>query len=143
MSYRWAVRRPCLLALLRFALLLVAALPARAQAPIPAPIPAPIQAPTRVAYVAGMEDVPLMAGLAPTRTNDVTFDSPLGRIVIVHAQGAVERPRVLEFYATSLTELGWDRIGDSAFRREGELLRLELGQRAEFLTVRFTLSPVR
>ena len=101
------------------------------------------QAQIRAVYVAGLEDVPLMAGLAPTRTNDVTFDSPLGRIVIVHTQGAVERQRVLEFYAASMTELGWDRIGDAAFRREGELLRLEFGQRAELLTVRFTLSPVR
>jgi hypothetical protein len=101
------------------------------------------QAPTRAAYVAGLEDVPLMAGLAPTRTNDVTFDSPLGRIVIVNTEGAVERRTVLEFYAASLDELGWDRIGDSAFRREGEMLRLEFGQRAQLLTVRFTLSPVR
>ncbi len=101
------------------------------------------QAPAHAAYVAGIEDVPLMAGLAPTRVNDVAFDSPLGRIVIVHAEGAVERGKVLEFYAASMTELGWDRIGDSMFRREGELLRLEFGQHDQRLTVRFTLSPVR
>ena len=101
------------------------------------------QTATRAAYVAGLEDVPLMAGLVPTRANDVAFDSPLGRIVIVNTEGAVERRSVLEFYAASLDGLGWDRIGDSAFRREGELLRLEFGQRAQLLTVRFTLSPVR
>jgi len=101
------------------------------------------QAPARAAYVAGLEDVPLMAGLVPTRANDVAFDSPLGRIVIVNTEGAVERRSVLEFYAASLDALGWDRIGDSAFRREGELLRLEFGQHARLLTVRFTLSPVR
>jgi hypothetical protein len=95
-----------------------------------------------VAYVAGIEDVPLMAGLAPTRTNDLTFDSPQGRIVIVHAQGSLEQRQVQDFYAASLSELGWDRIGDQAFRREGELLRLEFGQRGALLTVRFTLSPV-
>jgi hypothetical protein len=101
------------------------------------------QTATRAAYVAGLEDVPLMAGLVPTRANDVAFDSPLGRIVIVNTEGAVERHSVLEFYAASLDGLGWDRIGDSAFRREGEMLRLEFGQRAQLLTVRFTLSPVR
>ncbi|MEJ0068585.1 MAG: hypothetical protein WDO24_07500 [Pseudomonadota bacterium] len=31
---------------------------------------------------------------------------------------------------------------DTAFRREGELLRLEFGQRGTQLTVRFALSPV-
>ena len=95
-----------------------------------------------VGYVAGLEDVPLMAGLAPTKTNDLVFDSPQGRIVIVNTQGSLERRTVQEFYAGSLTELGWDRIGDSAFRREGEILRLEFGQRGQLLTVRFALSPV-
>ena len=100
------------------------------------------RAQTPVGYVAGLEDVPLMAGLAPTKTNDLVFDSPQGRIVIINTQGALERRGVQEFYASSLTQLGWDRIGDSAFRREGEILRLEFGQRGQLLTVRFTLSPV-
>jgi hypothetical protein len=100
------------------------------------------QAAKPVAYVAGLEDVPLMAGLSPTRTNDVAFDSPLGRIVIVNTQGTVERGGVLAFYAASMAELGWDRIGDAAFRREGELLRLEFGEHGHLITVRFTLSPV-
>jgi len=95
-----------------------------------------------VAYVAGLEDVPLMDGLAPSGGNDVSFDSPEGRIVIVNTQGALDRQSVMAFYAASLAELGWDRIGDSAFRREGELLRLVFGQRGALLTVRFALSPV-
>ena len=107
---------------------------ARAETPIPPQ--------THTAYVAGLEDVPLMAGLIPTHANDVAFDSPLGRIVIVHTEGALDRQSVLAFYAASMDELGWDRIGDTAFRREGELLRLELAQKGPLLTVRFTLSPV-
>ena len=126
MSYLVGVRR----FLLVLALIAVAPL-ARAQTPA-----AP------VGYVAGIEDVPLMAGLAPTKANDVTFDSPQGRIVIVNTQGALEQRQVQEFYAASLSQLGWDRIGDSAFRREGEMLRLEFGQRGSLLTVRFSLSPV-
>ncbi len=111
-------------------LVLLAVAPvARAQAP--------------VAYVAGIEDVPLMTGLAPTKTDDLVFDSPQGRIVIVHTHGSLERRQVQAFYASSLSALGWDRIGDSAFRREGEMLRLEFGRHAQLLTVRFTLSPVR
>lgn len=109
---------------------------------VPLLIALAVSAQTPVAYVAGLEDVPLMTGLAPTRANDLRFDSPQGRIVIVNTQGAVERPVVQEFYAASLGQLGWDRIGDAAFRRQGELLRLEFGQHAGLLTVRFTLSPV-
>lgn len=123
--------------LLRFALLLLPLLagPVLAQAP----------APRTAGYVPGIEDVPLMAGLAPVGGADTNFDSPQGRIVIAHAAGALDRAAVLAFYAQSLTALGWDRIGDAAFRREGELLRLETlpGAGAGSLTVRFTLSPVR
>jgi hypothetical protein len=125
------VLRPLLLALLLLATSASFAA-ARAQAP----------AATPVRYVAGLEDVPLMAGLAPAGGNDVAFDSPQGRIVIVNAEGAVDRQSVVAFYAASLSELGWDRIGDAAFRREGEMLRLEFGQRGAQLTVRFALSPV-
>jgi hypothetical protein len=100
------------------------------------------RAQTTAAYVPGLEDVPLMRGLTPAGGNDVSFDSPQGRIVIVNTAGAVERAQVLTFYAASMMQLGWDRIGDSAFRREGELLRLEFGQRGDLLTVRFALSPV-
>lgn len=126
MSYPLAVRRILVaLALLISPLAVVAT---RAQTP--------------AAYVPGLEDVPLMRGLIPAGGNDVSFDSPQGRIVIVNTAGAVERAQVLTFYADSMTQLGWDRIGDSAFRREGELLRLEFGQRGDLLTVRFALSPV-
>jgi hypothetical protein len=107
---------------------------------IAAPLVARAQTP--VSYVAGIEDVPLMAGLAPSRTNDLNFDSPQGRIVIVNTQGPVERPAVQDFYVASLGQLGWDRVGDSAFRRQGEMLRLEFGRQGSLLTVRFTLSPV-
>ncbi len=105
-------------------------------------VPVAARAQTPVAYVAGIEDLPLMAGLAPTKANDLNFDSPQGRIVIVNTSGAVDRHAVETFYATSLGPLGWDRIGDAAFRRQGELLRLEFGQQGPQLTVRFTLSPV-
>jgi hypothetical protein len=124
MSYPLAVRR----ILASLSLLILASLAGVARA--------------EVGYVAGLEDVPLMAGLKPVGGNDVSFDSPQGRIVIVNTAGAVERTTVLAFYADSMPPLGWDRIGDAMFRREGELLRLEFGQRGDLLTVRFALSPV-
>ena len=116
--------------------LIVGAASGDARAQTPAPTPA------RAAYVAGLEDVPLMAGLIPTHVDDVAFDSPRGRIVIVNTEGALERQSVLAFYTASMSALGWDRIGDSMFRREGELLRLELTQKGALLAVRFSLSPV-
>lgn len=103
-------------------------------------------------YVTGMEDVPLMAGLAPVEVDGVAFDSAGGRIVIAYARGAVEKASVLEFYRRSLSQLGWRARGPASFAREGETLTIDFAAPAGKpkaepaskggLTVRFTLSPL-
>ena len=103
--------------------------------------PAPSSA--QQTYVPGVEDLPLMPGLQALPGVETKFDSPGGRIVIAYAEGATNRGRVVDYYASALPQLGWERAGDAAFRREGEQLRLEFGERGSSLTVRFTLSPIR
>ncbi|HYB11236.1 MAG TPA: hypothetical protein VEJ16_16360 [Alphaproteobacteria bacterium] len=93
------------------------------------------------AFVSGTEDIPLMPGLAPIDDADVIFDTPQGRIVEAYAKGDMTRKSVLEFYARTLPQLGWSAAGTGAYRREGEVLRLELYQEKGRLTVRFYLSP--
>jgi hypothetical protein len=92
-------------------------------------------------FVAGTEDVPLMPGLAPVTGSSLVFDKPQGRIVEAQASGKVTRAAVHDFYATSLPQLGWSASGANAWRREGEVLRLDFHERDGVLTVGFTLSP--
>jgi hypothetical protein len=92
-------------------------------------------------FVAGTEDIPLMPGLVPIEGSSVVFDKPQGRIVEAQARGAVTRTKVRAFYAATLPELGWRAAGANAWRREGELLRLDFSGRDGNLTVGFTLSP--
>lgn len=100
------------------------------------------------AFVGGFEDMPLMAGLNETGEAGMVFDTPAGRIVETYATGAVSRDAVVEFYAATLPQLGWRRIGETEFRREGEVLRLEFPDAETAaggvagLTVRFALTPV-
>ena len=91
-------------------------------------------------FVPGIEDLPLMPGLRPVEPASTYFDSPAGRIVIAYAGGAPERPAILSFYAQALPQLGWTRLGDADYRRDGESLRIEVGE-AKPSVVRFTLSP--
>ena len=91
-------------------------------------------------FVPGIEDLPLMPGLKSVEPASTYFDSPAGRIVIAYAGGAPERPAILSFYAQALPQLGWTRLGDADYRRDGETLRIEVGQAKPSL-VRFTLSP--
>ncbi|MFD2261644.1 hypothetical protein ACFSM5_02015 [Lacibacterium aquatile] len=91
-------------------------------------------------YVTGVEDVPLAPGLLAV-DGGTSFDSPQGRIVVAFAKGPVTEAAVLAFYAVSLPQLGWKRSEASAFKREGETLRLDFGGSPQALTVRFTIAP--
>jgi hypothetical protein len=91
-------------------------------------------------FVDGLEDVPLMTGLASLPDRSVTFDKPSGRIVESYAQGAVRRADVIRFYEKTLPQLGWSGKA-RAYRREGEELRLDFEGKDGALVVRFSLSP--
>jgi hypothetical protein len=122
------------LAPLAVPILIVALLGAAATSPTAA------QQSAAASFVPGIEDLPLMPGLRPVEPASTYFDSPAGRIVIAYAGGPLERPAILAFYATTLPQLGWTRAGNTDYRRDGETLRIEIGE-AKPPLVRFTLSP--
>ena len=102
------------------------------------------------AFVHGVDDLPLMAGLSPLAGQGVVFDAPGGRIVEAWAEGAVSRTAVLSFYGSTLPQLGWTAAAPDMFRRDGETLRLEFPAAAPHgaappaagtLVIRFYLSP--
>ncbi|MCA3248604.1 MAG: hypothetical protein ACKOEE_03615 [Tagaea sp.] len=103
---------------------------------------AALAAPARAqgAFVAGIEDLPLMPGLTAQGEASV-FDAPQGRIVEASAQGAASRAAILEFYARTLPQLGWRGDGDGRFAREGERLVLEFPASQGATLVRFFLRP--
>lgn len=99
------------------------------------------------AFLSGVDDLPLMAGLVEDMDSGVVFDTPAGRIVEAYARGRVEPARVLAFYAETLPQLGWRRQPAGGFRRDSEDLRIEVvapgaapAPRGE-IVVRFALSP--
>jgi hypothetical protein len=96
------------------------------------------------AFLSGFEDLPLMPGLSEVAGAGVVFDTPSGRIVEAYAEGSVTSAEVAAFYARTLPQLGWQEAGAGEFRRENEVLRLEISARdagAPPVTVRFYLSP--
>ncbi len=93
-------------------------------------------------FVHGIEDLPLMPGLAEAPDAGVVFDTPSGRIVQTEAIGHVSRNQVLAFYAETLPQLGWRSLATGLFRRENEVLRIEFDDVGDpGTTVRFALSP--
>jgi hypothetical protein len=92
-------------------------------------------------FVAGVDDLPLMPGLSGIADSGLVFDTPSGRIVEAYAQGGVARAAVLAFYRKTLPQLGWAPAGKTAFRREGESLKLDFLDGGGALIVRYTLTP--
>ena len=94
------------------------------------------------AFLAAIEDVPLMAGLAEERTAALDFDKPDGRLVEAYAYGEVRAEDAAAFYTVVMPEFGWRNIGGLVFSREGEMLRIDLIAEDRSLVVRFVLSPL-
>lgn len=94
-------------------------------------------------FVTGFEDLPLMPGLTQVSDAGTVFDTPSGRIVEAYANGRVAAPDVAAFYARTLPQLGWQPVSDHRYRREGELLDVEIrgGAGEDSTTVRFYLAP--
>ncbi|MBL6927882.1 MAG: hypothetical protein ISR44_01815 [Rhodospirillales bacterium] len=93
------------------------------------------------AFLAGFEDLPLMPGLVEDESAGMEFDAPGGRIVEAVASGSVSQAGVLDFYGSTLPQLGWRDVGQRVFSREGEVLRLEISENGGVVTVRFAVSP--
>ncbi len=100
---------------------------------------AAIQEPGR--YFTEVPDLPLMPGMAEMPDAGVSFDKPEGRIVKVVAQGEGTADEVLRFYRRALPQLGWEAAGPKRFRREGEVLDLEVETAGDFVTLRCALHP--
>ncbi len=96
-------------------------------------------------FLSGIQDVPLMPGLAEDGEAGLMFDTPGGRIVEAYAGGPVRATEIAAFYLQTLPQLGWTAapVEDTTLRfaREGETLTLEFSAAASTVTVRYTLTP--
>jgi len=96
------------------------------------------------AFVSVIADLPLMAGLEEDVAAAVVFETDSGRIAQAVASGMVEGRSVRKFYAETLPELGWHLETLTRYRREGEVLALEVvedpGQSGR-VDVHFKLTP--
>jgi hypothetical protein len=101
----------------------------------------PAPAADRTAFVAGVEDLPLVPGMKVVSDTVVAFDAAAGRIVEAYAIGPLTKRFVLDFYGQTLPQLGWTAERPDRFLRQGEALQLDFFGRDQQLTVRFTVAP--
>jgi hypothetical protein len=92
-------------------------------------------------FLTAIEDMPLMPGLIEVADAGTVFETAKGRIVEAWAEGNVTMPAVIAFYDATLPQLGWERLGDGTFERDGETLRIDRIDGGAQTTVRFTVTP--
>ncbi len=95
-------------------------------------------------FVEGMEDVPLMSGLAQITQDDISFGNEETRLVEAYLTSKKAKfNTVADFYKDSLPSLGWiyqgNRGNDLLFYREGEMLEV-VKESANPLIVRITVK---
>ena len=109
---------------------------------IAAPISVTAQQAAR--FLSVMEEMPLMPGLVEVKDVAVTFDGPSGRIIQAFAAGNLQVEEVRGFYAAALPQLGWARQANGEYRRDAEILRLEVGLASDGATgAHYMLRPAK
>ena len=85
-------------------------------------------------------DIPLMPDMQLEQDLGFSFDSPAGRIIVLYARSPQTRSAVLDFYASSLTSLGWQGAG-SLFQRGSEQLEIKAANSSSGRIWKIALTP--
>lgn len=94
-------------------------------------------------FFSSLEDIPLMPGLSELPGQGMVFDKPEGRIVEALAlTEGIPHKDILVYYGGTLPQLGWGRVSDTRFFREGEVLEISFSIVPEGEAVRFLIRPV-
>ena len=101
-----------------------------------APLPI-LSASERTAW---FSDVPLINSVTVDTQLSFAFDSPSGRILVLHLQTQAEDKEILVSYHSTLAAIGWTKRDDQFFKG-GELLRLEKINVGGKLLWRLTIIP--
>ena len=92
-------------------------------------------------FVPGLPDVPLPKNFIVDTEKSSFFDSPEGRIAEVKAEGFLTPDEVTEFYAESMPQFGWTKIGTTAFKKEGELILITPTKTGTITDLKYQLRP--
>lgn len=88
-------------------------------------------------------DVPLYEGISVDYDSLLIFDKPDGRYIelLAYIKQGVSSAQIEQFYAQSLPMLGWKNMGNRAFLRQNERLKINFHESDSTRFVRFEVSP--
>ena len=89
-------------------------------------------------------DVPKMQNMQYIDEGLIVFDSPFGRFIELFVLSKDDSQKIIDYYQSSLPELGWQQQTTTQFQRYNELLVIDFFKatnQPSHIIVRFTLSP--
>lgn len=96
-----------------------------------------------VSYVPGIADLPVPEKFELKENSSNIFDVREGKIVDAVFTGDGSRDGVIEFYAQTLPELGWDVLSNTRFERNREILEIIIVEDifSDEMEVTYSLRP--
>lgn len=94
-------------------------------------------------FFRSIDDLPLAPGLTEVVEEGVEFDSPAGRIVTAVAGGNARAAAVRSFYRKALPPLGWSLVPGGSYRRDGEILTMQLEATGAALKLKIRIVPAQ
>ncbi|HWT99102.1 MAG TPA: hypothetical protein VN229_15850 [Terriglobales bacterium] len=95
-----------------------------------------------VDYLSAVDDLPLTQGLTEQKDKTTVFDAPVGKIVTAYATGNVKAEDVVNFYDSTLPQLGWEKTASGTYHRKSQTLKIDVlgGQGGGPVNVSYTVS---
>lgn len=95
------------------------------------------------AFFETLYDIPIMSGLEEMSDMALSFDQPAGRIseAVAILVENIEETVILDFYSLSLEQMGWRKLSQGVFVREGEKLVISFEKSEASHLIRFLLQP--
>ncbi len=95
-------------------------------------------------YIPGLEGVPVHRNLEIDQENSTYYDTPEGRIMDVYLSGVGKEQAITEFYAQTLTQLGWRQQEGNRFTLDQEQLSFSASEVGDgpVLLFHFSVKPL-
>jgi hypothetical protein len=100
-----------------------------------------ITAPSTGGFVPNLPDVPLPRNFVVDADTSTFFDSPEGRIAEINAQGFAKEEDIEDFYVENMKEFGWQKVNNTLYKKEGELLIIVITKTGTITNIKYQLRP--
>ncbi len=92
-------------------------------------------------FVPNLPDVPMPKNFVIDANTSTFFDSAEGRIAEINAEGFGEVSEIQSFYAGTMPQFGWTQLSPTTFKKQGELLVVDVSKAKTVTSVKYQLRP--